>query len=415
MTAPVKITGTPSADLLNRMGVEMYQEAYKAGMSLTAYLETEVDPSSRYDKRDPEGQTTAFGRLMMAAGIRTRAIPKAGIWASSCEAFFKNEQTRALLPEFMSTVYRRVSHGPGVAQRASSLYDSSDGAPGSWLHPYVDAAQPRWDEQIAPAIPISEVVAFTTPITGDLYKTLYMTHSATEKRMYRVMPGTDLPKAKIASGDHTIQLWKYGRAMEVTYEDMRRMRVDRLAYHIADVAVQAEIDKLYAIVDVMVNGDGNSNTSAQNYNKTTLDSTLASGDPLSLVAWLAFKMKFEEPYLCTTAIAREAGALSLLTLDAGSANNMLATLALPSGIGYFNQINNSLRDGTGLGWSNAAPANVVVGFDRRRAIERIVEIGADIQEVTKVITNQTQIYTLSETEGFAVLDRNATNTLTLNA
>lgn len=410
-----KVTGTPSADILKNMGVRMYQEAYEKGMSLTAYLERFVDPSSKYDRRDPEGQTDAFGRILMAAGIFTRSVPQAGFWASQCGDFMKSEQTRALLPEFMSRVYRRVSHGPGVAQRSSSLYDPSDGAPGSWLNPYMDAAQPRWNEEIAPAIPISEIVAFTTPVTGNVYRALYMTHDAAEKRLLRVKPGADLPMAKIASGDHTINLYKYGRAMEVTYEDLRSMRVDRLAYHVASIAVQAEIDKLYAIVDVMVNGDTNANTAATNYNKTTLDSSLASGDPISMKAWLAFKMKFAEPYVCTTVIARESDALSLITTDSGTANNMLATLALPTGVGYFTQINHSLRDGTALGWSNAAPANVAVGFDRRRAIERVVEIGADIQEVEKVIRNQTQVFTLSETEGYCVFDQNATNTLTMNA
>lgn len=403
-------------DIFQRLGRDMYAKAYGKGMSLSAYLEREVDPSSNYDKKDPEGQLDAFGRLMMAAGIVTRSMPEFGLWASKGESFFQNEQTRALFPEFMARVWRRTSYGtryshPGQQNR-STLYDLADGAPGSWLNPYFDAAQARWSENIAPAIPLSEVVAITTPITGNTYRAFYLTHTASKVRMVRVGSGADLPESKLASSEHTIPVYKYGRQLKATYEDLRNMRVDRIALHIAQLAIQAETDKVATALDVMVNGDGNSGTAATNYALNTLDAAAVSGT-LTLKGWLAFKMKFANPYTITGALTREAVALQMMMLNTGSANVPLVQVAMPSGFGYFSPINPGLADNTRLGWTSDAPANVIVGFDRRMAIERVVEIGGDISEVDKVIGNQTQIFTMSEVEGYAVFDANAAKTLTL--
>jgi hypothetical protein len=57
----------------------------------------------------------------------------------------------------------------------------------------------------------------------------------------------------------------------------------------------------------------------------------------------------------------------------------------------------------------------IVGFDRRFAIERVSETGATIQEVERVITNQTQVVTMTEVEGYGKIDQNSTRILDVNA
>jgi hypothetical protein len=57
----------------------------------------------------------------------------------------------------------------------------------------------------------------------------------------------------------------------------------------------------------------------------------------------------------------------------------------------------------------------LVGTDRRLAVERVFEIGASIQEVDRYITNQTQVLTMTETEGYDILDGVATKILDINA
>ena len=390
-------------ELLKRIGPALYREAYEAGGTLSAWLERE-DPSEGYhDGLD------AFGRLLKVAGIRVRSIPEQGIFASTYGELFENANTRALFPEWCARQWRQVAYGRNPSTRA--LYASGDTALGTALRPYTDADDIR-ATAIAPAIPISEVVAITTPIEGNVYRAAYLTDDATQARLVRVGEGAELPRAKLVSGQHTINLYKYGRMLEATYEQLRRQRMDMIRLHIQRMAVQAEVDKLATILDVLVNGDGNSGTAATNYNASTLDSA-STGGALTLKAWLSFKMKFANPYMLTHVLGQEASALLAMTLNTGSGNVPLVTIQAQSGFGTFRPINRGLADNVGLGWTSDAPSGVLVGIDGRFAIERVTEIGSTIQEVERFVSRQTEGLAMSENEGYATFAQSAVKTLTL--
>jgi hypothetical protein len=386
-------------DLFERMhDGRLYREAYNSGQSLSAFLEDE-DPT--------EDGLDAFSRMMRVAGIIQNPDYESGRWASPYEAFEKDPNARAMVPEWAARVARRVKYG---GQRA--IYTSDQFPPGSVMRPYVDAAQARYF-QLQPAIPISEVIAITSPIEGQDYRAFYLTDAADQETLVRVPEGTDLPTAKLTGGDHTIRLKKYGRAIELTYEEMRRRRIDLVALHLARIALRTEINKLAAILDIMLNGDGNANTAATNYNLTALD-TGATAGTLTLKAWLAFKLKFVNPYSITHAIVQDDVYLQLELLNAGSANIPLAFLP-GSTFGSFAPINPGLADNVRVGHTTAAPTLKIIGFDRQWAVERVVEIGSEISEVDKWIKRQTQVITLSEVEGYDIFDQFAVKTLNVNA
>lgn len=397
-----------AAEFARSMGSRQYREAYEQGETLSAYLERQMPYSEYRDGLD------AFQRMLMLNGLRVRSVEgELGVRASRFEDFFQNEHTRALLPEWWRREYKR---GQGLPVNTRSLYLSQDAAPGTLLNPWADNQQPRVDKQIAPQIPISELVGITTGIDGDAYRMLYMTDDAANQRMVRVSEGSEIPRMKLTQAENVLRLYKYGRALESTYEQLRRLRIDRIAFLIQRIAVQAEIDKLDAILDVLVSGDGNANTAAINHNLTTLDSSATAGT-LTLKAWIAFKMKFANPYMITTALVQEAVALQLFLLNVGSANIPVTTLPTQAvaGITQFQTINPGLADGVRLGWTSSAPSLKIVGFDRRFAIERVTEVGATIQEVERVISNQTQLITMTEVEGYGKIDQNSTRTLDVNA
>jgi len=384
-------------ELLRQMGPGMYREAYGRGMSLSAWLEKQ-DPSEEY-----KDGLDAFSRLLKVAGIRTNSIPELGVWADLFEAFDGNDNTRNLVPEWVARQWRRAATGRDVLTRG--VYTSQDAIPGAWSAPYVEASQAR-AQQIAPAIPLARLVAITTPINSDAYRAFYLTDTTAQMRTARVEEFTEFPRAKLTGGDNTVRLYKYGRALEASYEVLRRQRIDRIALHLARMAVQNETDKVATAIDVLVNGDGNSNTAATTYNLTTLD-TATTASNLTWKAWLAFEMQFAAPYICQVALAQEAVALAVRLLNYGTANNLLPMTKFPT-------IN---PDGgnVALGWTADAPANKIVGIDTRFALEHVVEIGADIQEIERWATRQVQILTMSEVEGFAVFDQKATKVLVYNA
>ncbi|MCH8290216.1 hypothetical protein IH992_03815 [Candidatus Poribacteria bacterium] len=405
-TAGVTTTTTKPTAMLEQMGASVYRQAFQKGMSMSAYLEYQ-DPSQDYN----DG-LDAYSRLLKVAGIRTQSHPEMGIWASEYDAFMKNEHTRALVPEFFARVWRGVQTQKSPSTRGLLL--SSDGIPGSWERPYAEAEGARWDKQVAPAIPLSQLIAITTPVDSNTYRSFYLTDDATQTRMVRVAEGDDIPEMKLTSAEHTIDLYKYGRSIRATDEQLRRTRIDKIAFFIRRMAIQSEIDKVAAVLDIIVNGDGNSNTAATSHNLTTLD-TAASAGTLTVKGWLAFKMKFANPYQIMTALAQEAEILQLLLLNVGSANVPLVTVAGPSGFGQLEQINPGLRDNVMIGWTTDAPANKIVGTDTRMGVERLTEIGSNISETERFISNQTEVLVMTEVEGYAILDGNTSHILVVNA
>ncbi len=410
MTTTVTDARQRAAELVTRFqdpgsAITLYRDAYKRGMSLSAFLEQQ-DPSDGYnDKLD------AFGRILKEAGVMTRTMPEYGVYADTFEAL-DQKGLRSLGPEWIARQWRAASTGKPASTRG--LYASSDATPGSALYPIVDAAQARTDKQIAPAIPVTELVAVTTPITGGVYQAFYLKNDTDEQRMRRVAEGAEVPSARLEAGNNTVRVRKFGRRLEVTYEQLRRMRFDMIALHIQRMSAQAEADKVAIIIDVLINGDGNPNTAAQVFNLTALDPDTTANNP-TLRAYLAYKMKFANPYQLTTALAQEGAALDLQLLNTGNANVPLVQIQGASNFGSFRQINRGLADGVGLGWTEHAPTGRVVGFDSRFAVERVTEIGANIQEIEKNIRNQTEEMVMTESEGFAIFDPSAAKILDLTA
>ena len=209
---------------------QLYEAAYREGVSFSAYLE-KLDPSSRYDGE--LAKLDAFERQLYVAGIRVHSDPRSGVYADRVQKFFDSEKADSayLLPEFMARIWRSAAYG----QR---FYLSS--APvSSVLHPdYIQETIRA--KQIEPAIPLSEIVALITQIDSDVYRAFYLVDSEADRQMTRVTEGSEIPTATLTGGDHTIRLRKYGRRLVASYETIRRMPIDRFALHIAQLAVQSE-------------------------------------------------------------------------------------------------------------------------------------------------------------------------------
>jgi hypothetical protein len=409
-----------SRELVGRMA-RIFEEATKDGMTLSAKLER-IDPSNQYS--DYVG-LDAFERCLAVQGIRVTSDPVRGIWASPFDSFVSDKNDAngmAMLGEFINRTWRATKYGGlrdysqpqgGMIVNRATIGSDQIGA-GSVLRPYVDAAGLR-QKQIAPSIPISELVAITTSVDNDTYRAAYLTEpTAAQLRMVRVAQGTDLPRTRISTKQNAIYLHKYGRAVETTYEALRRLPIDMVALLFSRIAVQADVDKVGAILDVIINGDGNSGTSAVVDNLTTLDPTTTANN-LTLLAWLAFLFNFPNPYALTTALGQSSAVLKLATVNVGTSNQMLAQVNNVLGIGSIRPINPEFSNAVAVGVTTDAPSGKLVAIDNRYAVERVTEAGADITETMRWIINQTEILTISEVEGYSILDANATRILNLAA
>lgn len=409
----------PDIRQMRQRGSENHQRLYdlavrakEEGKTLSALLE-DVDPTLEYNSGS--AGLDAFDRVMLAAGIRAKSDEVRGIWASQFGDFAKTKEDKngaALAGEWINRVWRTVKYG-GKRRDYSRVEDafnrltfgSDDLGVGSIYRPYVEAAGLR-SRQITPSIPISALVATTSTIDQNTYRAAYLSEpTTTQLRMVRVPEGAEIPRTKIATRQQVVYLQKYGRAIESTYEALRRVPIDMVAILIARIALQAEEDKVGTIADVIINGDGNSGTAAQNVNLTTLDPATTANN-LTLLAWMAYLLKFPGPYRLTTVLAQDTAALKLLTVNAGTANPYMSQVASNFGMGAITPINPEFSGAVQLGRTTWAPASKFVGFDARFTVERVVEAGADISETQRWILNQTEVLTITEVEGYAIMDAN---------
>ncbi len=381
------------------------REAYEKGMNVSRYLES-LDPTEAHQENElRSGSTDAFNRVLRACGIRTQSMPERGIAASTLEEVVKHEKARYLATEIFARAYRKVVFGSKREPITGSI-----GQIGSYINQYTYPA-PR-DILLEPAIPLSEVVGQTTGIRTNVYRPFYL--EDVTKANSRVAEAAEIPAVKISQSEKTITLRKYGRRLDVTYESLRHIPIDLLSFYVQRIAIAVEAEKVDKVLDIIVNGDGTANTQATNYNLTTLDSGTTANN-LTLKAWLAFKMKFKNPLRMTTVLSQEAGALSLMLLNVGSANIPLVMAGGVMGSQGITPINDRLAGGERLGWLDSAPVGKLVGFDKRLAVERIFEIGSNIQESYKDVKHQIDGLVLSEVEGYAIIDPKGNKTLNLAA
>jgi hypothetical protein len=394
--------------------MNVHEEARRENMTLTQFLE-DKDPTHEYGPLDRANGLDAFGRVMRELGIKTHSIPSRGVMADSVEAFARDENTKVAFCEWTERQKRAVTEGTRqMLNQQRDVYGSGDQPQGTVVFPINFDPQAHYPQIIA-AVPIAEIVAKTTPITGSSYESFYLTDNTAQKQLARVAEGAEIPAVKLSGTTHTIRVRKFGRRLDATYETLRRMTIDLLALHIQRMMVQAEIDKLAAIIDVAINGDmSNTSNGATVYQLSVLDPTVTPTGAFSMTlkAYLRFKAKFLNPYMITTMLANEDVVVATQLLSTGNANIPLVVMQnAGSPFGGFTPINNETADNVRVGLTSAAPAGKILAFDARFAINRIVETGGDITEAMRWVEKQVQSLVMTTEENYSIIDQLAIKVL----
>lgn len=356
---------------LKDLDYSLYQKAHSKEMTLSSYLE-ELDPTPEGGKLD------AFERLMKEAGIITQSIPEKNVFASKVDTFYRTDENKVLFPEYV----------------ARTLIQSMQEFP---LYRYL--------------------VANRTPIDSNVYKGSYLDlNDAKNKKaleMRRVTEASDLPVAKLKLGETAITLYKYGRAIEASYEAIRRMSLDLFRRHIGWIAQSAADNKVDEILNVIINGDGNNNA-ADKIKMKDLDSTATT---LTRTAWIKFLLSFY-PNGANTVVANVDGLLQILEVlypkweVAGKMDELIkqglnVQVNLPQGL----IVNTTLLYSPKVEKINGKEA--IIALDRNNCIEELFEVGSTIQEADKFIKNQTHLLTISENSGFMKMFKDSAKVLTI--
>jgi HK97 family phage major capsid protein len=320
---------------------DMYREAQQKGKTLSQFLE-ELDPTEEYS--DSNKELDAFQRQLKRLDIKVK-----GAGSDVVEKFFDTTDSAVLFPEYISRTVRE-----GLEQ-----------------------------VNILP-----QILATTTTIDGDSYRAIYMDLDKDKKQLKRVPEGGPLPKTSIKTKEHSTTIYKFGRVLEVTYEAIRRKRVDVFAVMLRMIGLQIGKDQLEQAVDVIINGDGNQNAA----DLFTIGTAPIGGTAgaLSYDALIDFWNEFD-PYEMNNVLAPKRELADILKLpefkDPQAGFNFQST----------GKIVNPL--GATLHRLDSVPAGQVIGMDKRYVLEQVVEQGITI-ETDKIIDRQLNQTAITQVAGF---------------
>lgn len=359
---------------LSQLTGDIYRKAHEQNMTLSMYLET-LDPSPEGSKLD------AFERLLKEAGIITQSILERNIFASQVDAFFRTEENKYLFPEYV----------------ARTLVQSMTEFP---LYQYL--------------------VAKRTGINGGVYEAPYLDLDDPKNKkaaeMRRVTEAADLPKATLKIGATAIKLYKYGRAVGISYEAFRRMTIDLFQILINRIGTEAANNKVSEILTVIKDGDGNNNA-APVIKQTDLGAQ--AGDKLSRNSLVRFLLKFYPIGGCDTVVANEDGLLQILNVlypEISAAT--LADQVISQGLNISVRMPQNLVTNFTLLYSpdieKINGKEAIYGINKATCIEEVYELGSTIQEADINVINQTKAVTISETSGFRKIFKDSAKILVLD-
>jgi len=346
--------------------LSMYDDAKAKGQTLTEYL-------NEVNNIDANSDIDGFELMLKDANIEV--CGKGVAPNTNMDVFFATEQGKVLLPELTRRMFDK-------AMEENKYYEN-------FVANRVLANAP---------VVMASYVDF-----GDL-------------SMKRVEELTEIPVIKFTRGDSGITLKKYGRAVEMSYEQLRYTNFDIFRTLIEAIVRATDNEKADEIVEILVKGDNgfkNAGNKAETIKAKTLDSKVTDGN-VSEIALLKF-LKSERNVGVYDRVLVGEESLEALTnalypIDAKGTSRILdkafdsinLTMGLDKG-SLTIQFHEGLEDLIG--------GKGILAFKKDSAINEYVEKGSLISEMDRFIRNQSRVATVSENVGFAKFTKNASKIL----
>lgn len=307
-----------------------------AGKSFTSVLE-ELDPSEQYSGTKL-AELDAFERQLKRFDIKV-----AGRGSDPVEKFFSTSTSAALFPEY---VKRAVLTGTGESDLLNNL------------------------------------IATRTYIDSLDYRSITSVPTEDDKSLKRVAEGASIPTTTVKTQENLVKLNKRGRMLVASYEAIRFQKLDLFTVTLRQIGNQIAKQQLADAIEVLKNGDGNSNAAET---VSLLSSAFSYSDLLNL--WSKF-----EDFTLNTLVADAGALVKLLGMtefkDPLTGLNFQTTgkLATPMGASLFK--------------TEAMPKDTLIGLDKNCALE-MVSVGDVTIEYDKLIDRQLERAAITSTAGFA--------------
>ncbi len=318
----------------------MYQAK---GKSLTQVLES-LDPSDNYIGT-PLENLDAFSRQLKRFDIKV-----SGANSDCVEKFFQSSNSSALFPEYVSRAVRQ-----GIEQ--------------------------------ADILP--DIVATVTTIDGMDYRSIYSEFENDDKSLSVVNEGAYIPQTTVKTSENLVKLHKRGRMLVSSYEALRFQRLDLFTVTLKQIGAYIARAQLKDAINVILNGDGNSN--ACESIECATRGAITYDDLISLWAKLS-------PYELNTILAPTQAMKKLLAMS--ELNDSAAGL-------NFNASGKMVTPlGAKLLHTNAIDNSCIIGLDKNCALE-MIKAGDVVTDYDKLIDRQLERATVSTITGFNKIFKDA--------
>ena len=279
----------------------------------------------------------------------------------------------------------------------NSAYVSGGVDTNQWLFPaWVETTlrEDIYDTDILPYLVNSSIGVDATTVQSPTLNLMEPKNKKAIKRA-RIAEGADIPTGKISIGERAITLWKRGRAIELTYEAARRMRIELFQRQMRAIASDLAHQQAEAAIDVLINGDGNTGTDAQKIWTTQSAGTIKSADIINALIEYSFANHFNANTIVTP--KQYLVEMSQMMYDSQLAlgPSMQVTFNIP-------QMSNQNVTLIGTDEIKINGKDALILLNRDQSLVRYQENGSNIQEMDNFIRNQTKLMTLTENSGYAI-------------
>lgn len=328
--------------------IRLEKGLYATG-NFTKALES-LDPDDNYKGTSMEG-LDAYQRQLKRFGIKV-----SGAGSDVVDKFFKTSDSAVLFPEYVS---RAVKQG----------MEQADILPG--------------------------IVASTTLFNGLDYRSITSLPTDEEKELKIVSEGAFIPETNIRTKENLVKLRKRGRSLVASYEAIRYQRLDLFTVTLRQIGAYIARTLLKDAIEVIENGDGNSNPASV--------VNCATGGTLSYADLVDFWNSFD-PYELNTIVAEPAVMAKLLKME--------EFRDAAAGLNFHGTGKEITPLGAKLLKSNAVNTGTLIGLDKSAALE-MVRTGDIMTEYDKLIDRQLERAVISCTAGFAKIFDGASKVLSV--
>lgn len=345
-------------------GESLAQDAFDSGASIELMIHRHVEAV--------EGMNPVES-VFMECGIPLSPHGEEGnlMLAASSDAFITNNGLKAILPILIDNILRAAIN-------------------------------------TVPLENVEDLLAQTRNVAGSQLQTdiVYDKNTNDSYGTFRIAEGGRIPVRSLKTSKNAVQFFKHGSGIEISYEFGRRMSPDVLVPYANRIAFERAQSEAQAAVSILVNGTGDNPAapvdSAQAYDG------LATGRlrdrPEAFLKWLIDCAKNGRPVDTVVVNYDTLFELSFMfPVNNGTALAAQGANAIgKQGVGMQVTFAQGLALNITVVLSSVMGENQILGFRKGETLERLIEIGSQIQETERNIRTQMLTYVNSTNSGFNI-------------